>query len=257
MYLRGYTAVSIVGGVLQLGLFAWRWAAFQGPHRFAVILEAGLVALAFLAMWRISLKTERSPQGMLRVGWGLFLIAVLHGTVLIILHDNSLKTINLILLAVAAPLLFPRTFHFLVAFLCIFGAWLGTLAFVKPYHFEPWGIAWFTALGLACSIHIFLLRLFGDLERAEERDRRLIREKTRLVAELRTAMENLSTLQGLIPICAQCKKVRNDGGYWEQVEVFINSQTGRQLTHGYCPECYADALMELEILKAELPKPTQ
>jgi len=82
-------------------------------------------------------------------------------------------------------------------------------------------------------------------------NQRLLRDKTHLVLKLQEALAKVKALQGLIPICAHCKKVRNDGGYWEKVQDFINSQTGRQLTHGYCPECYVEALKELEELKSQ------
>jgi hypothetical protein len=257
MYLRGFSVACLAIGVLQIGMVVLRWLNFQGPHRLAILLEAGLMALAFLALGRIALKSERTFQRMTRIGWAVFVIATLHGAAVLILHDTSLKTINLVMISIATPLIFPRTPHFLAAFAFVFSTWLGTLPFVRPYHIEPWGVAWLTAFGLSVSIHLFLRRLFRDLERLEGRDRRLVGEKSRLVAELRIALENVNTLQGLVPICAQCKKVRNDGGYWEQVEVFINSQTGRQLTHGYCPECYFEARKELEAMKAETRVPAK
>ena len=58
-----------------------------------------------------------------------------------------------------------------------------------------------------------------------------------LTGELQDAREKIRTLQGLIPVCAWCKKVRNDKGYWEQLEKFISENTGFNFSHGICPEC--------------------
>jgi two-component system cell cycle response regulator len=55
--------------------------------------------------------------------------------------------------------------------------------------------------------------------------------------ELRKANETISTLNGLIPICARCKKIRDDGGYWRQIEEYISEHSEAEFTHGYCPDC--------------------
>ena len=58
-----------------------------------------------------------------------------------------------------------------------------------------------------------------------------------LIAELRTALRTVKTLKGLIPICAWCKKIRDDGGYWGQLETYLAENSDAQLSHGICPEC--------------------
>lgn len=59
----------------------------------------------------------------------------------------------------------------------------------------------------------------------------------RVEDELRRAAEEVKTLSGIIPICSHCKKVRNDSGYWEQVEAYVSSRTDAGFSHGICPEC--------------------
>ncbi len=54
---------------------------------------------------------------------------------------------------------------------------------------------------------------------------------------LEEALARVSTLSGLLPICANCKKIRNDHGYWEQVEEYIETHTDAKFSHGVCPEC--------------------
>jgi len=63
------------------------------------------------------------------------------------------------------------------------------------------------------------------------------RERERLIGELQSALAHVRTLRGLIPICAWCKKIRNDQGYWEQLELFIKNHSEADFTHGMCPEC--------------------
>jgi hypothetical protein len=54
---------------------------------------------------------------------------------------------------------------------------------------------------------------------------------------LQQALDNVKTLSGLIPICASCKKIRDDNGYWNQLEKYIIEHSDAQFTHGICPEC--------------------
>ena len=62
-------------------------------------------------------------------------------------------------------------------------------------------------------------------------------ERERLIRELRAALANVRTLRGLIPICAWCKRIRNDRGYWEQLELYIKGHSEADFTHGMCPDC--------------------
>jgi CheY-like chemotaxis protein len=63
------------------------------------------------------------------------------------------------------------------------------------------------------------------------------RERDRLIVELQEAMASIKTLKGLLPICASCKKIRNDKGYWQQVEGYLSEHADIQFSHGICPEC--------------------
>ncbi|MCD4707478.1 MAG: tetratricopeptide repeat protein [Candidatus Sabulitectum sp.] len=55
--------------------------------------------------------------------------------------------------------------------------------------------------------------------------------------QLREAMAHVKKLQGMLPICAHCKKVRDDDGYWQQIESYISDHSGARFSHGICPEC--------------------
>ena len=68
--------------------------------------------------------------------------------------------------------------------------------------------------------------------------RRLIQnEREILVRELKNALTRIKTLNGLIPICSTCKKIRDDKGYWNLIESYIESHSDAAFSHGICPEC--------------------
>jgi PAS domain S-box-containing protein len=62
-------------------------------------------------------------------------------------------------------------------------------------------------------------------------------ERERLVTELQAALAEIRTLQGIVPICSYCKKIRDDQNYWSQVESYISDRSEARFTHGICPEC--------------------
>lgn len=66
-------------------------------------------------------------------------------------------------------------------------------------------------------------------------------EKNRLISELKRAINEVNTLSGMLPICTSCKKVRDDKGYWNQIEAYLQKHSEAQFSHGICPEC-ADTL---------------
>ena len=67
--------------------------------------------------------------------------------------------------------------------------------------------------------------------------KRLEIEQARLISELQAALAKIKTLRSLIPICASCKKVRDDAGFWKQVEDYLGEHADITFTHGLCPDC--------------------
>jgi PAS domain S-box-containing protein len=88
---------------------------------------------------------------------------------------------------------------------------------------------------VACGI----IRDIAERKRAEK-------EREQLINELQEALANIKTLSGLIPICAQCKKIRDDKGYWQQVEVYVREHSEAKFSHGLCPECTKLLFPELQ-----------
>jgi PAS domain S-box-containing protein len=62
-------------------------------------------------------------------------------------------------------------------------------------------------------------------------------ERDKTIQELRLAIAEVKTLRGIVPICANCKKIRDDKGYWEQVELYVSRHTEAAFSHGICPDC--------------------
>jgi len=73
-------------------------------------------------------------------------------------------------------------------------------------------------------------QLFAEHKRGEK-------EREKLIHELQGALANIKILRGMLPICSSCKKVRDDKGYWSQIESYIQHHTEAEFSHGICPEC--------------------
>lgn len=96
--------------------------------------------------------------------------------------------------------------------------------------------------GLEAGANDYLAKPFdpGELRARVEVGRRLLEVQAALAdknQELLLALEQIKTLRGIVPICASCKKIRDDKGYWNQVEVYVHAHTEAEFTHSICPEC--------------------
>lgn len=74
-----------------------------------------------------------------------------------------------------------------------------------------------------------------------------ITEEKQMEEALHSALEDIRTLRGIIPICANCKQIRDDQGYWNQVEVYIRDRTEAQFSHGICPTCVKILYPDLDL----------
>ena len=85
--------------------------------------------------------------------------------------------------------------------------------------------------------------VFRDITRR----RRMEIEREGLISELQDTLDEVKTLSGLLPICANCKKIRDDKGYWHNVETYINEHSDATFTHGICPECVKKLYPEVNV----------
>jgi len=106
-------------------------------------------------------------------------------------------------------------------------------------------LAWFAFFGgFVSSLRRNLREQNNKIQKAHEeieieiKERKLAQiEKDSLIVELKDALNEVNTLSGLLPICASCKKIRDDNGYWNQIESYIRDRSEAEFSHSICPEC--------------------
>ncbi len=117
-------------------------------------------------------------------------------------------------------------------FVLVVAAASTVLCILGFFYSPPGGIVWMAVTNRVLS----LVAIWGTtflallLKRAAQ-------DKERLILQLQEALAQVKTLRGLLPICSSCKKIRDDRGYWNQLETYIGAHSDAQFTHGICPEC--------------------
>ena len=86
-----------------------------------------------------------------------------------------------------------------------------------------------------------LVSVIRDITRRKQAEE----EREKLISELQNALAKVKLLSGFLPICASCKKIRNDKGYWEHVEAYIHDHSEAQFSHSVCPDCVKKLYPEL------------
>ena len=90
--------------------------------------------------------------------------------------------------------------------------------------------------------------LVRSIRSAMER-KRIENEKAQVIVELQEALAKVKLLSGFLPICCSCKKIRDDKGYWQQIESYIKGHSEAEFSHGICPECSIKLYPELYAAK--------
>lgn len=115
------------------------------------------------------------------------------------------------------------------------------IVLINPFSFEIYEYNIGTSLRFLVSLLLVTLMVYGLEASRDKTERLLIKKHERLLDEtqkLQQALGEIKTLSGLIPICSHCKKVRDDKGYWQQVEDYVREHTSADFSHGLCPDCF-------------------
>jgi hypothetical protein len=83
----------------------------------------------------------------------------------------------------------------------------------------------------------------------------LLDRERKISQDLHRSLAEIKVLEAILPICAQCKKIRNQEGHWQQLELYIGEHANTKFSHGYCPECAMKILAEAGLLD-ENPEPS-
>lgn len=136
-------------------------------------------------------------------------------------------------LAVASWVL-SRRFGILIAVWSAAVVYGADALFLHRYPTLAHGL-WDTALHLGSFLLVSLLT---------SKVRSLLEHERQAAAALRQSLDEIQELRSLIPICAWCKNIRNDAGYWGSVEAYFGTHAKATFTHGICPDCKAKVLAE-------------
>jgi len=107
--------------------------------------------------------------------------------------------------------------------------------------FRSFALAYIIALGLLLTIIVIL---FVENKNISKR-KQVEKERENLITKLQDAVTKIKTFRGLLPICSSCKKIRDDKGYWNQIESYIRNHSEAEFTHGICPKCAKKLYPEL------------
>ena len=111
---------------------------------------------------------------------------------------------------------------------------------INPFSLKIYSYGVGMSLRFLASLLLVTLMAYGLEASREKFGQLLIDENNKLLVEkqqLEQALKQIRTLSGLIPICSNCKKIRDDKGYWQQVETYIRDHSEADFSHGICPDC--------------------
>lgn len=108
----------------------------------------------------------------------------------------------------------------------------------------------FIKAGLICGLFGILVVILGTIIFVKITEP-LIKNLHDTVIHLQDALADVSQLSGLLPICAYCKKIRDDNGYWNQLEAYLQKHTEAEFSHGICPDCERKLHFEMEQRKSQ------
>lgn len=236
------------------------------------ILCASMIFVAFFALTIVNYFERDLPEILLNL---LIMSSMIAGLIAIEKWDQDTAVY--------------RIMHFLISLIAFYGVAFGTgretvlyWVLIMPllcfYFFgKKEGLIWTVIFSVCIFIILLVTSLTGfhvyspvliprfaiilliviiigyGLESSRDTYSRLLAEKNEALRHekelLEKALGEIKTLTGLIPICCHCKKIRNDEGYWQQVEIYVRERTNADFSHGICPECFEKLYPEYSAAK--------
>lgn len=232
---RQLQIVLIVWGVL-LAFFAVPDLIALGPIRpFYYLLTYRIISLVAISILFFMIRPE-TVIFKISYPFTFFVTAYMTGFMIFFIYrsDTSDLVMGVIALQVMALLMFVP-----IRFVMLFSAALYSVSITLATRF---------ALGtpkirLVAMFVLFMLPVVVGAVTAirlailQRKQFVLLRETEKINRELQKALSEKKELSGLLPICASCKKIRNDDGYWEQIEGYIREHSEAEFSHGICPDC--------------------
>ncbi len=253
-------------GFLGMGLLDGFHAVSSPEHGFTLLHSvAGLVGgFWFALVWLPRCGSDRHSIWKNWITWGVAASSILFGTwtllangtlpLMVMVRDGEFTVtavaINLLagmfFLAAALRLLldFYHSDKIEIYLLACMAMLLGLTGLMFKYS-SIWSSSWWVWHLLRLIAFLLVLKFVfyehqqrvSDLRLALAERKRVEEEREQLIIQLQDSLSKVKTLSGFLPICASCKKIRDDKGYWTQIEAYIRDRSEAEFSHGLCPDC--------------------
>lgn len=246
-YKKGPQYALLVGGLVLVAFMAIDLLGFTSFQEFSILFILRLVMGLFLVGSALHIRRAQTYfKGFHRLClWNQLAVA------LVLIMLGTLKTLPFIHNAFHLFMVTLIYYQFLhnrftytlmaSAFFCMaYGA-----ANAGLYHLQPIDMVRFILyLGLANGLGIPMLHSLNHTRRKayiqQLKETHANQQLSATVDQLRQAQKEVKTLEGLLPICAQCKQIRDDNGYWNQIETYLHQHSRLKFSHSICPACARD-----------------
>lgn len=208
---------------------------------FLVYTAVSALLISTIFYWKIFPEcfVEGSGQTTFKINSEYIICATLVASIFLLLKNKKRFTNNIfyillasILFTISSELSFTLyTDNY--GFMNMVGHYFKILSFVLIYHA-------LIKTGIEEPFDLFFLdleRAIIDLKEEVQIRMKAETEKERLIKDLTHALEEIKTLQTLLPICSFCKNIKDDKGYWNSIESYLSSHAGLEFSHGLCPDC--------------------
>ena len=277
--LLGRFSGEFIEGDFERSFINTMWADYKKSAR-NILLTGGLIFIAFTGVdllttpekVKIQVMFLRGIAGILLVGSALYLHQArtyFAGFRLFFIVNQAIIVVAMMLVGFMIPLPFiHNVFHLFLATLIFYllipnrfvDSLLLSAIFLLAYLAASYGVYQMRALELLrfvlyiAGANIVGILMFRNLNQSRRREyirlfneQHLNQELHQTVDQLRHARQEVKTLQGLIPICSSCKRIRDDKGGWNQLEAYIQDHSEAKFSHGMCPKCVKELYPDLNI----------